>query len=86
MSRRCRSGKVLYGSEGQAWDAAAHCIRKGVLPDMQVYLCPFCRHFHLSTAKMQLHDWWWRPMTWRWRPGVANWFKMRGTIDQWDNE
>jgi hypothetical protein len=79
---RCRSGKVYYGNEPDAWRAAARVIELGITEDLQVYLCPFCRHFHLRTARVQLHDWWWREVQ---RKGVRNWFKQRGQIHEWDS-
>jgi hypothetical protein len=81
----CKSGKVQYGNESKAWIAAARCIELGILQDMQIYFCPFCRYYHLRTAKVQLHDDIWRPIS-QWSKRVMSWFKARGTIDQWDNE
>jgi len=78
----CNTGKVCYTRYDDAWSAAARCITLGILQDMQVYFCP-CRYLHLRTAKVQLHNWFWR----RQQPHrVKNWFKQRGMIDQRDNE
>ena len=90
--RYCKSGKISYGNEYKAWAAALWVIKLGILEDAQVYFCPHCRHYHLTTARVQLHDWmWWQSrMEQRkrhpWYDAVQDWFKQRGTIDTWDDK
>jgi hypothetical protein len=90
----CKSGKVLYGDEYKAWNAAYRVIELGVMEDAKVYICPHCRHYHLTTAKVQLHNWLWRQSRMGERDlrkgcgyaSVRNWFRQRGTIDTWDDK
>lgn len=79
----CRTGKVLYGSEERAWMAATYLIERRGFSDLKIYLCHVCKHFHLTTAPVQMHNWWWRKKQ---PKRVWLWFKQRGTLDQWDNE
>lgn len=83
----CYSGKIQYGSETLAWDKAAHLVEFRNHDDLKVYFCCVCRHFHLTTAPVQLHDQWWRMREgYRFSNKVRNWFRERGTIDEWDME
>ena len=81
----CISGKVWYVRDEDAWRAARIVIEKGITQDLKIYQCPYCRTLHLKTAKVQLHDYIWRP-EWQWSHKVRQWFKERGQIHEWDNE
>ena len=93
VSLKMRCSKVPYKDEGTAWNAAYELYNRGIFNrDVKVYACPYCRNprnncrmFHLTTAKVQLHNAWWRDKK-LWSPRIYNWFRERGTIEQWDQE
>jgi hypothetical protein len=82
---RCHSGKMLYPQENDAWVAAFRVISIGHSNDLKIQYKCGCQFLHLTTAKVQLHDFWWRPER-QWTLKVKHWFKERGTVDMWDSE
>lgn len=70
-------GKIPYRTEEDAWRAAHRGIEAGHYSDMKVYCCRRCyRAWHLTTAKVQLHDWILLPNR-RQPRRVRAWFKWR---------
>jgi hypothetical protein len=58
MRKGCH--KVIYATEERAWEVAAKLIEDFAHDDLKVYLCHRCKNFHVTTAPVQMHDWWWR--------------------------
>lgn len=53
---RCDEGKARYADRDVAEKSASEIVRKkrerGIdVPGLRVYLCPFCEHWHLTSAQ-----------------------------------
>jgi len=82
----CGLGKVNYVNERDALCACVTLLERArFMGDLQTYFCQPCGRWHLKTAKVQLHDWLWRPVK-DCPKRVRTWFQQRGTIDMWDSE
>lgn len=71
-----RCSKIHYPSEKAAWQKAAALVEFESHRDLKTYYCKFHQAWHLTTAPVQLHDFFWRP-NWQWRKTVWNWFQQR---------
>jgi len=76
----CRTPeKASFRNEQSAWSSAASAIERG-FRDLKVYKCE--GHIHLTSAPVQLHDFWWKEPEHQPRR-VREWFEQRKEITEW---
>lgn len=52
----CKSGKVPYETDEEAW-LAAYDVFKKYNQDQKPYLCIHCGDYHLTTRSVRLPNW-----------------------------